>query len=557
MRNRKAILLLSALLSAWASPLPAQTWAWARTSIGNGIDYGQTLSVDRNGNVFCGGMFSSDTAQFGSFKLYNSTNVSYGDVFLTKYDPSGNVLWARSAGGSGTEEILSISTDKAGNAYCVGEFESPSITFGSTTLIKSGYFDYDFFFVKYSPTGNVLWAKRAGASSMDEAVSIAADSAGNTYMTGYYNDTLTLGSTVLITKGNYDIFIAKYDAAGNNLWAKSIGSTGSDLSTALALDGKGNLFITGYFDSPSITFGSNTLNCSSASSDFFIAKYDTSGNALWAKSAGGSSFEEGHGISCDAAGNAYVTGDFYGSSFTIGGNTMVKNGTNGGDVFIAKYDAAGNVGWATGAGGNNYDEATSIAVSANSGIYITGHFKSLSMNVGNAILTNAGGGKYDVFIANYDLSGNFLWANRYGGTLDDYGYGVNTDFNGDLHVCGAYWSTSISFGNQTLNNAGGADVFLAKLNSETGMGETSTGQDGILVYPNPSAGLFLITGIEGVTEMTVYNLLGETILHHHPSAGLRVTTSFSIDLSDQPSGIYFLSVEMEKGRVNKRLVIQR
>ena len=136
-----------------------------------------------------------------------------------------------------------------------------------------------------------LWAKGAGGTYNDYTHSIAVDANGNSYVTGYFDSpTITFGSTVLTNAnsagGTCDIFIVKYDESGNVLWAKGEGGTSTDYAYSITVDANGNSFITGYFDSPSIIFGSTTLtnaDNTGNTGDIFIVKYNTSGNVLWAK----------------------------------------------------------------------------------------------------------------------------------------------------------------------------------------------------------------------------------------------------------------------------------
>src|SRR3989338_2819744 len=128
------------------------------------------------------------------------------------------------------------------------------------------------------------WAKSAGGASWDLGYSVSTDASGNVYMTGRFNiSTITFGTTTLTNAGDYDIFIVKYDAAGNVLWAKSAGGTSSDVGTCVSTDASGNVLMTGSFQSPAITFGTTTLT-SVGYGDIFIVKFDATGNILWAKS---------------------------------------------------------------------------------------------------------------------------------------------------------------------------------------------------------------------------------------------------------------------------------
>ena len=146
-------------------------------------------------------------------------------------------------------------------------------------------------------------------------------------------------STLTSTNGN--LFIAKYDASGNVLWAKSTAGAGDDgTGNSVSADAGGNVFVTGYFTSPTLTFGITTLTNAGGGGgsfpyDIFIAKYDAGGNVLWAKSVGGTGWDQGNSVSADAGGNVFVTGSFSSLSLTFGSPTLTLAGNN--DVFIASH----------------------------------------------------------------------------------------------------------------------------------------------------------------------------------------------------------------------------
>lgn len=154
----------------------------------------------------------------------------------------GDYLWAKSFGGNGNDQVTDVSTDVNGNIYITGYFYSPVITFGSINLTNSQVITdpktpptSDVYIVKYDAAGNVLWAKSGGMGDIDYAYSTALDSYGNAYVTGKFSNSITFGSTQLVSKGSFDIFIVKYDPAGNVLWAKSAAGTAGDHGNALKI----------------------------------------------------------------------------------------------------------------------------------------------------------------------------------------------------------------------------------------------------------------------------------------------------------------------------------
>ena len=388
-----------------------------------------------------------------TFGTTTLTSSGYGDIFVAKMDSNGNWLWAKKAGGTDYDYGNGIAVNTNGNSYITGFF-GENATFGTTTLTSSGYYDYDIFVAKLDSNGNWLWAKKAGGTSEDNGLSITFDANGNSYVTGYFESSATFGTTTLTSNQYEDIFVAKLDSNGNWLWAKQAGGINDDYGWSISVDDNGNSYVTGYFGS-SATFGTATLT-SSGGSDIFVAKMDSNGNWLWAKKAGGTSEDKGYSIALDDNGNSYVTGVFYGSA-TFGTATLTSSGNY--DIFVAKLDSNGNWFWAKKAGGINDDYGWSISVDDNGNSYVTGVFYG-SATFGTTTLISSGDA--DIFVAKLDSSGNWLWAKQAGGTNDDQSYSIAVDESRKGYVTG-YFSGSANFGTTTLTSSGSSDIFISKI----------------------------------------------------------------------------------------------
>lgn len=322
-------------------------------------------------------------------------------------------------------------------------------------------------------TPNWIWAKNsvaAGTPSHDEGRGIAIDADGNVYISGFFQSTtISFGSFTFTKSGGADIFLVKYDASGNIIWAKSFGGSNTDYATDLALDTLGNVFMTGNFNSPTIIFDSETLSNSGSGDDVFLAKINPSGNVLWAKSSVGSSGScKGNSVETDKNGNAYITGYFYSSSFSIGPFTLANTATGCQDAFIAKFDANGNVIWAKNPVGTGCDEGKSITTDNFGNIYVTGYGNSPSLTFDSVILTNNNPGSDNVFFAKYDSDGNIIWVRGSQGVGSNYGNCVTTDNLGNSYITGSFsYSANVSFGAFTLTNviSNKMDVFLVKYDS--------------------------------------------------------------------------------------------
>ncbi|MCX6306500.1 MAG: T9SS type A sorting domain-containing protein [Bacteroidetes bacterium] len=307
---------------------------WARSAGGPEIECGYSVAKDALGHIYVTGYFASPSVIFGPDTL---TNVACTDIFLVKYDSNGNVIWAKSAGDAGNDNGCALAVDAPGNAYVTGNFNSPTLTFGSWTLATAG--EGDFFLVKYDANGNVQWAKSAGGTDNDEGISLAVDVSGNPYASGqYFSPEITFGSYALTNAGIANLFLVKYDGSGNVLWAKSAGGTFDDRGNSVSVDTLGNSYIAGYFGSPNIVFGPDTLT-NAGSVNIFLASYDPGGTELWAKSAGGTGGDVGNSVAVDASGNAFVTGVFESPVTIFGSDTLTLAGAY--DIYLAKSGSVG------------------------------------------------------------------------------------------------------------------------------------------------------------------------------------------------------------------------
>ena len=374
-------------------------------------------------------------------------------------------LWAKSAGGPNDEMGVSVATDASGNAFVAGYFKSPSLTLGSFTLTRTG--SCNVFLAKYDAGGNVIWATSATGTDYDIPFAVATDASGNVVVAGLFSSpVITFGSISLTNAGVQDAFVAKYDAAGNVMWAKRAGGADWDNARAVAVDGPGNIYLAGSFRSPSITFGSITLtNTAAGMYDAFLVKYDSDGNVVWADATGGPGNNDPISLSTDPMGNVFITGNFSGSIMTFGPLTVTNHGLD--DLFIAKYDASGNVLWAKSEGGSREDWCYSVSADISGNAYITGMFRSETISFGTIFLNNSAGNYHsmDIYLAKFDGSGSVLWATGAGGFDNDMANSVVTDPGGNVFITGFFYSNSITFGSTTLVNTNThSDMFLAKYN---------------------------------------------------------------------------------------------
>ena len=520
----------------------APAWLWAKSNGGPNNEMGTSVATDAAGNAYVAGYFQSPSLVFGSFTL---TRTGNSNVFLAKYSASGNVLWAVSATGSDSDQPFAVATDPQGNVVVAGYFSSPVITFGGVSLTNAGV--EDAFVVKYDLNGNVIWAKRAGGADWDNARALAVDGNGNIYLAGSFRSpSITFGSFTLTNTaaGMYDGFLVKYDAGGSVVWARSAGGPGNNDPISVATDQSGNVFMAGGFTGATMTFGSITVT-NHGLDDLFIARYDASGNVIWAESAGGTREDDCYSVATDGSGNAYINGLFRSETISFGTNVITNfaGSYHTSDVFIAKYDSSGNVLWAADAGGPQDDQGISLTTDAAGNIYCTGVFLSDTAHFGSTTLVNTNYHS-DLFLVKYSPAGVVLWALRAGGTDNENWSSVALDATGNLFMTGIFESPVITFGSDTLYNAGGGDLFLAKLDGNiTGIGKNNISPH-LSIFPNPAVNRIAIDLPAGTTSgtMTVYNPEGVPILKYEVTGPV-----CRVDVNNLPTGLYTVRLVSNEG----------
>ena len=370
---------------------------WNRWALGTGFSTtGNSVTTDINGNVLVTGSFSRGIAVFGTDTLRTD---STGGMFLVKYDTAGNVLWARSGIGSCLGH--SVTTDGAGNIYIAGGFYSTVATFSGITLYNdsiSGY--YNQFFIKYSPTGNIIWCRSNSAGVSGAFTRLSATEPGYIYLLGTFSSSrFTIGGATLYnyssTSPLTDIYLARYDTAGNLIWARSAGGNNYDNITGVASDQYGNAYISGNFTSDSIQFGTNTLRLDTSgvyTSKMYLVKYDSSGNAVWARSDHATYMSNAKSVVLNVTDEPCISGYFYSTNIIFGTDTFYANGN-----FVVQYDTAGTVQWAKGFGDHN-SEVYAITRDGANNLLLTG-YQIGNLVIGNDTLFGSTGGVEDVFVA--------------------------------------------------------------------------------------------------------------------------------------------------------------
>lgn len=432
----------------------AGTSQWSQAFGYTGTDVGLSVAVDSASNVLVTGSFNGAVDFGGGLLSAPSVNP---EMFIVKFDASGNHVWSQRFGAGGVDQGLSIVVDSTDNVLVTGSIEG-TVDFGGGPLAALG--DTDMFVVKFDASGAHQWSQRFGDASNDAAGhSVAVDSANNVVVTGSFEGTVDFGGGPLTTAGvipgfSRDIVLVKFDATGAHQWSQHFGNNNSDVGDHVVVDHADNVVVTvrvvGAVDfGGGLPFGGGTAR--------FVVKYDSSGAYQWEKGFGASSTsEEGFSVAVDSANNLLMTG-FFNGSINLGGGSLSSAG--GTDIFVTKFDASGVHQWSLQFGSTSSDEGHGIAVDSANNVLVTGFFSGTVDFGGGALLTSAG--NRDVFVAKYDMSGSHQWAQRIGGGNFDKGHHIAVDSSGQSVVTGSFQATMFVGGNP-LTSAGAEDIFIAQ-----------------------------------------------------------------------------------------------
>lgn len=436
---------------------------WSTLYGGLGEDAINGMTVDADGNI----LFTGYTASSNAMAYLGYQNTYSGgtyDAYIVKMDASGNRIWATYFGGSKGDFGTSVSTNVNNEVYVSGFSYSVNIptTVGAFQPAKSG--DYDAFLVKLDASGALIFSTYYGGAGAEFARSVAVDMDQNVYIAGSTtsNAGIASGGWQMAIGGNNDEFVAKFNGSGNLLWATYLGGPAEDYCRNVNVDGNNNVFLAGYSNS-STGIAYNAFDATWQSNyDCTLAKYTASGTLLWSTYYGGNGEDNGNAVAFDADNNAYL------AMQTATGNGLAFNGfqmTNGGsvDAMVAKFSTSGNRLWATYYGGNMEDMAKAIRVNGNA-VYVAGHAMSSGLGLDGYDLTLAG--LRDGFCFRLDTAGALVWSTYAGGSADEYGRTLalldnNTIVWGGKSFSNDYPASAGAY--QTVYGGGVADAFLQKV----------------------------------------------------------------------------------------------
>jgi hypothetical protein len=408
---------------------------------GSGFDAVTAVAVDPAGNTYLTGWTeSSDFPATGGSAFHGSV-----DAFVAKFSPANTLVYSVLIGGSGDDRASGIAVDSAGDAYITGTTNSVDFpTVNPYQRWNAG--GSDIFVTKVGPTGSLLYSTYLGGSGQDVAGGIAVDAQGEAVIVGSSSSSNfpTFKAFQSHSGGGQDVVISKLNSTGTALlFSTYLGGAGDDHGNAIALDGSGNVYITGDTYSPNFPTIDATQSQIGGGQDAFITKLNSAGSQLLYSTfyggSGGSAGapESGSAIAVDAAGEAYVAGTTSSSNFPVVAAYQATFGGGTTDAFVVKLSASGGSAvYATYLGGYGGEYATAIAVDQAGDAYVAGETYSPNFPVVNAV-QSAEAGDYDGFFFELGPQGTTLiQSSYYGGSAGDEVLGLALDSSGGLYLGG-------------------------------------------------------------------------------------------------------------------------
>lgn len=507
---------------------------WASSFGGTSDDIGFDMEKDNLGNLIVVGAFKGTVDFDPSSSIFNLTSTGDNDIYVVKFNPNGDFLWAKRMGGSGFDRAHTVEVTP-NNDIIVGGIFYNTVDFdpgsGVSNLTSVG--NADAYIQKLDEDGNHIWVKSLGGYSYDRINSIDIDHSGNVLIGGQFRGSVDfdpgVGIYTLTTGSTYNSFVLKLTTLGDFVWARHFGTySQNDVCYGLTIDQDNNVYSSGFFKG-TVDFdpSSSTNNLSttlSSRAEVYISKLDSNGQYIWAKnfpaSSGIAQGNLGWKMKVSPSGNIITTGYFSGSvdfDPNAGSNVLSSNGDR--DGFVSTLNSEGEFISAFKIGGTGEDRIHGVDFDINGNLYYIGFFSSGSSvdfdSSPTSDFTLTAQGNRDIFILKTDSNNTFAWAYQFGDNtnspyLSDVGMNIMVDNNMDVYAIGTFDGNSDfdpSTNTYMLNSNGEGDAFIVKFNQILCSPTSAYISESICSdsYISPSGQVYMTTGLY---NDTIINALG-------------------------------------------------
>jgi hypothetical protein len=392
--------------------------------------------------------------------------------FAQKNAERSQLIWSTYYGGTEGDEIKSITSDTDGNIYVSGNSLSTDLPTNSNSFQQNNAGSSDIFISKFNATGEHVWSTYFGGSNYEINSKIAFTHDNKIVVCGYSNSSdfpTTSGVFQEANAGGYDVCIFKLDTNGALIWSTLFGGNGGELGIDLVIDTNNNILVGGQSNSANFPSTPGALQAiPNGGNDAFIAKFDSNGQRIWATCYGGIGTEDIHAIACDKNNNIIFSGMSNSNDLAISPTAPQTNNNGFFDIYIVKLNSNGQFVWASYFGGTNYDDIYGIGCDSLNHIYFSGRTSSIDFPVTpNAFQEQKNNGT-DACFFKFSANGDLLWSTYFGGSQDDYGERIIMDKqNHFIAIVNTQSDSLYTTSNPPYqnNNAGYSDLFLLKFNA--------------------------------------------------------------------------------------------
>ena len=357
-------------------------------------------------------------------------------------------------GGNEGDEARSIAIDKDDNFYIFGYTLSTDLPTSSASFQDTLKGSYDTYITKFDSSGNHIWTTYLGGSNVEIASSIKTTNDNHLIVLGYTNSNdfpTSSGAYQTINAGQYDVFIIKIDTDGNIIWSTLFGGMGGELGIDVSIDLNNNILVGGQTNSSNFPSTAGAFQpLPLGGNDAFVAKFNSLGQLLWATCYGGTSTEDAHAITSDFENNVIITGMTNSSDITISPNALQSNNKGFFDIYIAKFSSSGNFIWGTYFGGTNYDDIYGIHCDSSSNLYLAGRTSSIDFETTPNAYQATKNNGIDACLFKLSKNGELIWSTYLGGNGDDFADKILIDRNNNVTTLINTLSDTISLPADTI-----------------------------------------------------------------------------------------------------------
>lgn len=357
-------------------------------------------------------------------------------------DPT--LIWSTYYGGSGEDPGLAISTDQNGNVYMAGQaYFSSSLASGGHQNVSGG--SQDLFLVKFNAAGDREWASYYGGSGYESNPGTATDMDGNIYLSGGTQSATMIadGGFITLFDGPSDAFLVKFAPDGQRIWSTYYGGESGEWGTSCKTTPSGDVFLTGYTGSETgMAYQGFQTAHGGGDYDAFLVRFSGNGDRIWATYYGGEEDEWGWDVAYGPNDEFFLVGWTESTSGISSSGHQALYGGGTYDCFVVKFNADGSRHWGTYLGGSDRDQATSCDVDSQGNLFLTGGTRSQGYFGLNGFQNSNSGGLYDAFLVKLNSSGSPQWMTFYGGLAYDWGSSCHVDQQDNVFLCGGTESTS-------------------------------------------------------------------------------------------------------------------